>query len=147
MDVDTHATPPSFGSKRSPTSFSTSSSAEKRAKLILPELQLTLLKNKMKHMSDMRFWQNHLNKAKHDDSVWLYLLSEVLEVLTGALASTNLKGSIITSPGSHGAEEFVKHFNNEVFEEWKAGVREGVENNDWGRLISHRMTSFPLISI
>ena len=98
-------------------------------------------------MSDMRFWQNHLNKAEHDDSVWLYLLSEVLEVLMGALASTNLKGSIITSPGSHGAEEFVKHFNNEVFEEWKAGVREGVENNDWGRLISHRMTSFPLISI
>ena len=147
MDVDTHATPPSFGSKRSPTSFSTSSSAEKRAKLILPELQLTLLKNKMKHMLDMRFWQNHLNKAEHDDSVWLYLLSDVLDVLTVALASTNLKGSIITSMNFDGAEEFVKRFNNEVFEEWKAGVREGVENNDWGRLISHRMTSFPLISI
>ena len=147
MDVDTHATPPSFGSKRSPTSFSTSSSAEKRAKLILPELQLTLLKNKMKHMSDMRFWQNHLNKVKHDDSVWLYLLSDVLDVLTGALASTNLKGNIIKSPNFDGAEELVKRFNNEVFEEWKAGVREGVENNDWGRLISHRMTSFPLISI
>ena len=147
MDVDTHATPPSFGLKHSPTSFSMSSSAEKRAKLILPELQLTLLKNKMKHMSDMRFWQNRLNKVEHDDSVWLDLLSDILEVLMGKLAFTNLKGSIITSPGFHGAEEFVKRFNNEVFEEWKVGVREGVENNDWGCLISHRMTSFPLISI
>ena len=95
----------------------------------------------------MRFWQNHLNKAEHDDSKWLDLLSDVLIVLMRALASTNLKGSIITSPNFDGAEEFVKHFNNEVFEEWKVGVREGVENNNWGRLISHRMTSFPLISI
>lgn len=147
MDVDTHTIPPSSGLKHSPTSFHTSSSAEKHAKLILPELQLTLLSNKMKHRSDMGFWQNHLNKAEHDDSVWLYLLSVVLEALTGAMASTNLKGSIITSPNFDGAEEFVKRFNNEVFEEWKVGVREGVENNDWGRLISHHMTSFPLISI
>jgi hypothetical protein len=148
MDVDTPTTPPSSGSKRSPTSCPTSSSAEKRAKLILPEPQLTPLNDKMKRRSDRMQWQLLVNKAEYDESMWLDLLSTVLIHLTGALASTNMKGSVIASwQNFDGAEEFVKCFNNEVFEEWKVGVREGVENNDWTRLIAHRTTGFPFISI
>ena len=115
---------------RSPTSCPTSSSAEKRAKLILPEPQLTPLNDKMKRRSDRMQWQLLVNKAEYDESMWLDLLPTVLTHLTGALASTNMKGSVIASQNFDGAEEFVKCFNNEVFEEWKVGVREGVENND-----------------
>jgi hypothetical protein len=144
--IDTPTRPSASGSKRSPTSSLTSSSVKKRAKHILPEPQLTALNDKMKRMSDRKEWQVLINKAECDDSVWLALLSEVLMHLTGALASTNMKGRVITSPNFDGADEFVKCFNNEVFEEWKVGVREGVGNNDW-TLIAQRTTgfhSFPL---
>ena len=143
MEVDTPTRPPASSSKRSPTS----SSAKKRAKHILPEPQLTALNDKMKRMSDRKQWQVLVNNAECDDSVWWALLLQVLMHLTGALASTNMKGSVITSPNFDGADEFVKCFNNEVFEEWKVGVREGVGDNDWTRLIAQRTTgfhSFPL---
>jgi len=145
MDVDT-TTPPSSSSKRSPTSCPTSSSsAEKRAKLILPEPQLISLNHRMKRRSDV--WQVFVNKAEYDESRWRDLLSDVLMCLTKELASTDMKGSVIVSPNLDGADEFVNRFEKEVFEEWKVGVREGVENNDWTRLIAHRTTRFPLISI
>jgi hypothetical protein len=52
--------------------------------------------------------------------------------LTGELASTNTKGSVIASLNLEGADEFVKGFNNDVFKEWNVGMREGsVGNNHW----------------
>lgn len=92
-------------------------------------------------------WQVFVNKAEYDESRWRDLLSDVLMCLTKELASTDMKGSVIVPLTPHGAHEFVNRFKKEVFEEWKVGVREGVENNDWTRLIAHRTTRFPLISI
>ena len=101
----------------------------------------------MKRRSDRMLWPTIINKAEYDESWWRDLLWDVLMYLTEELASTDMKGSVIVSPNLDGADEFVNRFEKEVFEEWKVGVREGVENNDWTRLIAHRTTRFPLISI
>ena len=86
----------------------------------------------MKCKSDRKKWQILVKEAGDDDSLWWDLLSDVLVHLTGELASTNMKGSVIASLNLEGADKFVKGFNNDVFKEWNVGMREGsVGNNLW----------------
>jgi hypothetical protein len=46
--------------------------------------------------------------------------------------------AIIATPSDDSADDIVKGFNRDEVEEWKAGVRRGVETNDWSGLITHR---------
>ena len=57
------------GSKRLLTS-SPDFSMEKRAKIILPQAQLTAFNGKMTRHSSTQVWQYHIEKAKGDDSLW-----------------------------------------------------------------------------
>jgi hypothetical protein len=55
-----------------------------------------------------------------------------------ALMATDAKSSVIAEPTFTDAEVFVAGFNEKEFEEWKVGVRRGVETNDWTDLMMHR---------
>jgi hypothetical protein len=146
MDVDQPTSIPSSGLKRPPTSPPTSSTP-KRVKLDLPDAQLTALNGEMKQRSRTQAWQYRINEAANDDSLWQPLLSDVLMHLTCRLEATDMKSKVIASLPVNRAIEMVMSFSNDVFEQWKVGVRDGVENNHWKGLIEHRTTRFPLISV
>lgn len=52
----------------------------------------------------------------------------------------------ITSLNERRVEELVQNFNKDVFEQWKAGVQDGVKKNDWADLTAHRTVCFSLNS-
>jgi len=138
MDVDPPTSLPSSSKKRPAASPPASSSADKCAKLLLPDAQLTALNHNMKGKSKSRKWQVFLKEAGDDNSLWLDLLSEILSHLTAELAFTNMKGSVIASPNFERADDIVKSFNKDELEQWKVGMRNGVEKNNWIELIAHR---------
>jgi hypothetical protein len=144
MNVDPLTSPSSSSSKRLATSPLTSSSAGKRPRILLPDAQLTALNHNMKGKSKSRKWQVFLKEARDNNSLWLDLLSEILSRLTAELAFTNMKGSVIASPNFERADDIVKSFNEDELEQWKVGVRNGVEKNDWLDLIAHRTLHFGL---
>jgi hypothetical protein len=114
--------------------FPTSSSFEK---LDPAELDLDELNNTMQHRCHM--WQPLMDQAEGDASLklWKMLISSVIMYLTSALAATDAKSSVIATPTVDGAEDIVKGFNEAEWEHWKAGVRTGVEKNEWISLITH----------
>jgi hypothetical protein len=138
MDVDPPTSPRSSSSKRSAAFPLASSSAEKRAKILLPHAQLIELSAKMKHKSDRMKWQIFVKEAEADDSLWWDIHLDVLMHLTEALASTSMKHSVIASPNPERANDIVKSFNEDELEQWKVGVRNGVDRNDWTDLLVHR---------
>jgi len=142
MNVDPLTSPSSSSSKRLATSPLTSSSAGKRARILLPDAQLTAFNHNMKGKSKRRKWQVILKGAGDDNSLWLELLSTILSHLTAELAFTNMKGSVIASPNPERANDIVKSFNEDELKQWKVGVRNGVEKNDWVDLIAHHTLHF-----
>jgi hypothetical protein len=138
MDVDPPTSLPSSSKKRPAASPPASSSADKCAKLLLPDSQLTALTDIMKHKSDRKKWLVFVKEARDDDTLWRDLISDVLMHLLGELASTNMKGSMIASPNPERADDIVKSFNEAELEQWKVGMRNGVEKNNWIELIAHR---------
>ncbi len=135
MEVDL-TMPPSSAKKRSSTSLS---STVKRARLTLPEDQLTTLKDNMKESSARSSWQPRIMLAMVDSRSWLGLFSDVLMNITQELAATGIRGSVIACPSMRRANEIVESFNKDELEEWKAAVQNGVEKGDWTDLIEHRM--------
>jgi hypothetical protein len=133
MDVD-----PSSSSKRPAPFPLASSSAEKRAKILLPDAQLIELSTKMKHKADRKKWQMMVKEAEADDSLWWDINLDVLIYLVQELASTSMKHSVIASPNAERANDIVKSFNEDELEQWKVGVRNGIERNDWTDLLVHR---------
>jgi hypothetical protein len=134
MDVDPPTSPPSSSSKR-PAAFPlASSSAEKRAKILLPDAQLIELSAKMKHNADRKKWQMFVKEAEADDSLWWDILLDVFMYLVQELASTSMKHSVIAPER---ANDIVKSFNEDELEQWRVGVRNGVERNDWTGLLVH----------
>ena len=130
MDVD----PPRSSIKRAASPLASSSSA-KRPKTQLPDDQLTALVNNMKLLSESR-WQGEM--ASNNDSVQWNLRADVLMHLTSELASTNMKGAVIPSPNFSGALAILKTFTKNELDQWKNGIQNGVENNDWNDLLTHR---------
>jgi len=141
MDVDTGSLP--SGVKRS--SSMSSSSINKRTKLELDwsPTQRKTLNEKMMAVSSRRYWENRVEEAGSSDPEWRILLSEILGPLTNALQATDRSDIIISPLNEREADGTVDGFNNEVFEEWKLGVRKGVKG-EWDDLIEHRMHYFAL---
>ena len=79
-----------------------------------------------------------MQRAENDDSSWRPLLSDVLVHLTSHLLATEMERSVIASQTAEHANDIMSGFNEDDLEEWKAGVRNGVERNDWIDLIEHR---------
>jgi hypothetical protein len=89
------------------------------------------------HLYDQA-WELRIERAGDSDSLWQGLLADVLTFITIELAVTDMKDSVITSPNVKHARDIVKGFNKDELEQWEAGVQNGVENNDWTLLITHR---------
>jgi hypothetical protein len=49
-----------------------------------------------------------------------------------------MKGNVIGSTHWAEVEQIVESFNTEEMNQWREGVRKGVDNNDWEESISHR---------
>ena len=125
----------SSGVKRTSASPPGSSSAQKRPKYDI--CQQTAFIDKMKKLSSKQMWPLRMQVAEDDNSAWQDVFSDVLGLLTGILATTNVKNSVIALTTEQ-AEQIVKNFNTEEMKEWKEGVQKGVEKNDWTDLVSHR---------
>jgi hypothetical protein len=134
MDVDPPASPRSSSSKRSAAFPPASPPPEKRAKILLPHAELIELSAKMPR----KMWQILVKEAEADDSLWWEIHSDVLMYLTEALASTSMKHSVIASPNPECAKDIAKSFNEDELEQWKVGVWNGVDRNDWTDLLVHR---------
>jgi hypothetical protein len=142
--MDTPASLSFAGVKRASGSPQASSSTEKRPKLVLPESELGAFNAKMKGISRRQRWKTRMEDAEgaEDDSEWKELLSDVLVGLTGELALTALKGSVIPPTASSQADEIVKDFKSDDFNEWKDAVQEGVTGGNWEDLVAHRKYRF-----
>ncbi|KAF8339317.1 hypothetical protein F5887DRAFT_1232790 [Amanita rubescens] len=122
MDVDLS----SSSLKRPADISSTSSSADKRPK-ILPDEQMTTLSSKMNAIARRRKWESSVDDAD---------VSDVLRDLTENLASTDMRDSVITKLTFEGADDIVKSFNEDQLEAWKVGVRNSVKSKDWTDLVA-----------
>ena len=127
MDVD----PPRSPIKRSASPLASSSST-KRTKTLLSDTQLAALVNNMKTTSESLLWREIAN-----DDPWK-LSPLVLMLLTSELACTNMGETVISIPNLHGAIALLKTFTQNELDQWKNGMRNGVENDDWTDLIMHR---------
>lgn len=132
MDVDNNV-PAS-----STTPFPASSPPVKCSKLVLPPGQLAVLNNKMNELSDAQMWQARVKKAEGDDSLWGGLFRDIVVDLTSQLAAAHTGDFTIINQTVESAERLVKSFKTAEFEEWKVGVRTGVESKDWSDIITHR---------
>ncbi|KAF8323573.1 hypothetical protein F5887DRAFT_1208074 [Amanita rubescens] len=145
MDVDL----PSSSSKRPAEFPPASSSADKRAKILLPDIQLATLSSNINRKSDFRMWEFQVDKAETatDDSRWRSILSDILQVLTLELASTSMKDSVIANLTLQHADDIVKIFTENQLEEWKVGVRNGVKRGDWSDLLARPELKIPASTI
>jgi hypothetical protein len=74
-----------------------------------------------------------MQSGKNDECVL-----DVLAYLAEQFEATDMKDTVIARPNPKRAADIVNGFNEDELEQWKAGVRNGVENNDWTDLIMHR---------
>ena len=121
MDVDQ-----SSSSKRPrSTSSSPVSSSKKRAKNLLTDAEERKVIEKMK---------------SYNFTISLYhvLAPLVLSVLAIELQSTGQRNCFITPPSYPDARNIVNEFSEVEMEQWKSGMRNGIENDDWYGLIMHR---------
>ena len=127
MDVDVPA--PSL------ESLSPSSSFEK---LDLKGVDLETLNVRMAEYCN----ELNLAMALQFPTNWQLLIVTILSWLTGELSETDIRQSIIVPVTVAGAKNLVKSFTDEELEEWKAGVRRGINSNNWNDLITHRTYFF-----
>jgi len=137
MHVDQPAGP-SSSKHSSPISSTASSSSEKRAKLILPQDQLTMVRENMAHYSRDGAWKQIIQMASVEDTLWPNLIiPNILMSITQELAQTDMRGGVIADVTISRAMHMVKSFSKEELEQWKTGIRNGVETGDWSSIIEH----------
>lgn len=130
MDVDPTTSLPSSSSKHPAGLPPTLSSAAKRAKIPLPDEQLTMLSHNMAERR--RAWTLLVNH----NFEWLNILSDVMMQLNQELAYTNMKDGNIANLTLDRASDIVKGFNEDELEEWKVGVQNVIDKNDWIDLLA-----------
>jgi hypothetical protein len=138
MDVDP-SMPFASGSKQSLASAVASSHPEEP--LVLLHSGVHALNEQMQEDSHTELWQTRIEAAGDDDSKWKKLLQSILIHLTGYLATTDLKDSVVTSMNKPSAITFVERLDKDMLEKWKAGVRSSIGENDWTGLIPYRTCS------
>ena len=103
------------------------SSSAKRTRPLLPDAQLAKLVESMKDVKELLV-------DKGDDRL---LFKTVLRFLVAELALTDMKENIISWNNATAASH-LKSFTESELDLWRKGVKNGIENNDWGDLIAHR---------
>ncbi|KIM47504.1 hypothetical protein M413DRAFT_22158 [Hebeloma cylindrosporum] len=135
-------TDPSRSSIKRDASPNASSSSEKRPKFSLPGDELNVLsraqlEKEMKLVSRELIWREVIEKAGDQDSVWWCLYPRVLMELLTAMANTTMGGTVIPCPNLAGAQTILSGFTKTELEQWKDGLRNGIENDDWIELAMH----------
>jgi hypothetical protein len=102
--------------------------------LDITELDLGGLNNRMETFCKGGLWRTRIEIA--GDDAGSMLISDVLTRLVHELGATNMKSSFISSSDAYA---MVGRLDDDKLKEWKAGVQDGVERNDWTALIVHRM--------
>ena len=128
----------SSGMKRPSLSSKMSSNTTKRARLELPLDQLTTVNNKMVLYNKM--WSKD---ALSDPQIMIRVLSLILADLTDKLSTTNAKTSTFSALTVGEAKAIVDSFNEDELCEWEAGLQEGLEQNNWHKLIAHCTCQLP----
>jgi len=137
--------PPTSNSKRAAPSPPPSSLPEKRARVPLPDAQLDALRSHMKHMSDLMNWRTRVKEAeeaKDNDVIWWQTHSHILMELIWQLRATDMEGFVIPHPTLREARNLFESFNEEQLVQWKDGVENGIEKDDWSILLVHRAYIF-----
>jgi hypothetical protein len=117
-----------------PSSGGLSASSSSSSTLDITGVNLDTLNVNMKIYS--KVWSKLIDEAT--DEEWIVVFSHVLGELVSELTKTELKNDIIAAPSSSEKFDIVRGFNEKEVEQWKVGVRNGVENDDWSTLIMHR---------
>jgi hypothetical protein len=134
MDID----PGPSSSKRTPVSPPSLSSSEKRRKTDLMSAQQQNINNNMKaKKSKMVWWENRLREAEDDESEWNELSTDILLYIVDILADAGREG-IIPPQTLRQAEKIVAGLTGSSLEQWKDGVRKGVQVGNWDDLVRHR---------
>jgi hypothetical protein len=111
MDVDP-TTPSSSGSRRAADFPPASSSANKCAKILLPDGQLATLSSNMDRSTSRRMWQIRVDEAEADDSLCVgYTFGRFDGPRTGIGIHKYEKGSVITDVTLDRADDIVKSLN------------------------------------
>ena len=85
----------------------------------MPQAQLDDIMNNISHDSALQY-HIQVERAGDDKSLWQALLSNVLMQLTKELAAAGKYR--VTAMNLRGAENMVKSFNKNEFEQWKVGA-------------------------
>ncbi|KDR72943.1 hypothetical protein GALMADRAFT_252299 [Galerina marginata CBS 339.88] len=126
MDVD-HA---SSSSKRlTPCSTSSPSKHIKIIKMALPEDEMAILND---HMNAETDWP-----ALHQSGMNGLMFKNILQHLTFELESTSLRYKVLPSLNAVEAKKTLASFSEAELEQWKAGVRRGIEEKNWASLVEH----------
>jgi hypothetical protein len=143
MDID--AAEPSSrhlsASKR--TSLNTVPEA-KRAKLSLPQDQLTTVYNELEKTSDRRIWPDIFERGGSPRMEML--MSSVLVVITRLLSRTDLKAIVLPKLDEDEAAGVLAGFTADEINQFKDGLRKGVVDKNWADLVAHRTFLVPTIT-
>ena len=108
----------------------------------LPQDQLAKLNDLMSTKSRKWAWMFRLELAASDPSMLHPVVSDVFEFLVDELSRTALRDNVITPLFRADVLKLVEGFSDKDIEFWKAGIRKGVEENNWVDLIMHRTCHF-----
>ena len=96
-------------------------------------------------MSDLMNWRTRVKEAeeaKDNDVIWWQTHSHILMELIWQLRATDMEGFVIPHPTLREARNLFESFNEEQLVQWKDGVENGIEKDDWSILLVHRAYIF-----
>jgi hypothetical protein len=136
MNLDVPTSYPLSTSEHDSTSAGGSLSAASRATLDLSPSELATVGNGITAQAKAGFWRHRLENG--DSNSLQSLHSDVLMQLVLCLSSTAWKDSVPARLDLVGASAILANFTAVKSEDWSAGLQEGLNDNNWERLIAHR---------
>jgi hypothetical protein len=105
--------------------------------LVLSQDELSKLNHAMNFQS--RLWT--IPKAEEDVDTWNELTTFVIIQLSFQLSSMSKRVlfSLCTDPSE--AQRFTEDLKDDELKEWKEGVRMGMKEGNWEKLVMHRTSS------
>jgi hypothetical protein len=106
--------------------------------LVLSRDELSKLNDEMNFLSQL--WT--IPKAEEDVDTWNKLTMVAVLQLSLQLSSFTSKRDLFSLPsGPSGAQSFMENLKDDELKEWKEGVRMGMKEGNWEKLVMHRTSS------
>ena len=123
------------GTKRPSMPPQTLPSSSEHAKLDLPPDRMSAIVDAMCEESDLLGWSTLLKNAGDNPQAIRNLMTAVLMCLTQVLSNNGIRRF---GPETADADYFSGDFSEGELEEWKTGLRNGVDMGKWGDLVTYR---------